>query len=139
MKILIVFSLAALLLEAADAPTASTQAKPAAAAAPTPAGIPSGAVQIERYSYRYKAPDGQSWLYHVTPFGIMRNQETAEPAGAEARAMEGVKATVDGDTVRFERVTPLGIFHWKKKKSELTESEQALCGRDGARDGSAQD
>ena len=139
MKILIVFSVAALLLGAPGASPASAQSKAAATATVTHAGIPAGAVQIEPYSYRYKAPDGKSWLYHITPFGIMRNEETPEPADAEVRAMEGVKVTIDADTVRFERVTPLGIFHWQKKKSELTEAEQALCGRDGARGGSAQD
>ena len=35
------------------------------------------------------------------------------------------KATEDGDTVRFERPGPFGVYKWQKKKSDLDETEKA--------------
>ena len=139
MKILIVFSMAAGLLAADGATPAAPAKAETAPAAALPAGIPAGAVQIGPNSYRFTRPDGKTWLYHTTPFGIMKGEEKPAPAAAEAQGMQGVKATVHGDTVTFEKVTPLGIFHWQKKKSDLNEMEQALCDHDNSRDAAAQD
>jgi hypothetical protein len=36
-----------------------------------------------------------------------------------------IKATEDGDIVRFERQGPFGLWKWEKKKSELDEGEKA--------------
>jgi hypothetical protein len=38
----------------------------------------------------------------------------------------GVKVTERGDTVRFERPTPMGPVTWERKRSELREEEKAL-------------
>lgn len=138
MKILIVCSMAVGLLAAADAPPAPAKAETVPAVA-LPAGIPAGAVPIGPHSYRFTRADGKTWLYHTTPFGIMRGEEKPAPAAAEAQGMQGVKATVHGDTVTFEKVTPLGIFHWQKKKAELNEMEQALLDPDSSRGAAAQD
>ena len=35
-------------------------------------------------------------------------------------------ATDKGDTVQFEHATPLGLFKWDKKKSELTDEDRAI-------------
>ena len=48
-----------------------------------------------------------------------RNREGGRPNGA------GIKATEDGDKVRFERQGPFGVWKWEKKKSELNETEKA--------------
>ena len=141
MKTLIVFPLAVLLLAAADAPPSNPPASPAPAraAAALPAGVPAGAVAIGPNSYRYTRPDGKTWLYHNTPFGIMSAEEKPAPRGRPSENLEQFKAAADGDMIRFERATPLGIFHWQKKESELNEMEQAVWARDRSRAASAQD
>ena len=54
-------------------------------------------------------------------------EDTPERAAAKAAAVSGagIKATEDGDTVRFERLGPFGVWKWEKKKSELDETEKA--------------
>jgi len=37
----------------------------------------------------------------------------------------GIKATEDGDIVRFERLGPFGVWKWEKKKSDLDDTEKA--------------
>ena len=124
MKILIVLSTAGMLL---------------AATATLPAGLPAGAVQIGPNSYRATRSDGTAWIYRVSPFGISSHEE--KPAAPEAgnRAPENVKAMADGDLIRFERATPMGIVRWQKKKSELNKIEQAIWERDSAVRGAAQE
>ena len=124
MKILIVLSTAGMLF---------------AAAATLPAGIPAGAVQIGPNSYRTTHPDGKTWVYRISPFGVTSQEEKAAPPDAGNRAPQQVKAIADGDMVRFERVTPMGIVRWEKKKSELNKMEQAVWERDGALHGAARE
>jgi hypothetical protein len=143
MKILIAFPIAAMVLAAAGAPPASPgeDAKPAVnrATAVKPVTIPAGAVQLSPTAYRYFAPDGKTWLYVQSPFGIMRAEQKPAAPDTVERGDESMKATADGDTIRFERQTPFGISRWQKKKSELNEMEQAVWNRESARGGSAQD
>ena len=124
MKILIVLSTAGMLF---------------AATATLPAGIPAGAVQIGPNSYRAVHPDGRAWVYRVSPFGISSQEEKPAAPGAENRAPESVKASADGDMVRFERATPMGIIRWQKKRSDLNKMEQAVWERDSAARGAAQE
>jgi hypothetical protein len=58
---------------------------------------------------------------------VSRGEDTGERETAKATATSGagIKATEDGDKVRFERQGPFGVWKWEKKKSELNESEKA--------------
>ena len=40
-----------------------------------------------------------------------------------------ITATEDGDTIRFERAGPFGVYKWQKKKSELADDERAAWER----------
>ena len=53
-----------------------------------------------------------------------RENRGADQALAADKAA-GIKATEDGDKVRFERQGPFGVWKWEKKKSELDETEKA--------------
>jgi hypothetical protein len=46
---------------------------------------------------------------------------------------DGIIATDDGEAVRFERLGPFGIYHWRRNKSELDAGEQAAWDRERAR------
>ena len=141
MKVWIVFPIAVFVLAAESAPPAKKVAQPkaATAAAVKVTKIPDGAVQIDATSYRYTAPDGKSKLYVKTPFGIMSADEQPVPAASNDRPNDGVKATVEGDTIHFERPSPFGVFRWQKKISDLTEQERAVWQGETSRSGSAQD
>lgn len=117
MKILIILSTAGMLL---------------ASTATLPAGIPAGAVQIGPNSYRATRSDGTARVYRISPFGVTSQVESPVLADSSNRAPEQVKAAADGDMVRFERTTPMGIIRWQKKKSDLNKMEQAVWERDGA-------
>jgi hypothetical protein len=116
MKLLIVFSISAVLLAAAD------QAPKLA--------IPQGAVATSPSTYRYTDAEGKKWIYYRSPFGVTR-----EPEGAPqrfTRDFANVKATEQGDSIRFERPTPFGPFRWQAKKSELNEMERMVWEREQA-------
>ena len=141
MKLLFVVFVSALALSAADPQAQKKQTAPppkvAAKAAPTaadasprvaiPAAIPADAVQGADGDYRYTDTQGKKWLYRKTPFGVTRMEDT--PQFTSTRAADatgaGIKATEDGDIVRFERQGPFGLWKWEKKKSELDETEKA--------------
>jgi hypothetical protein len=52
-----------------------------------------------------------------TPFG-----KSSEPASG----MPATKVTEQGDSIRFERQSPFGVYRWTRKKSELTAEERRL-------------
>jgi hypothetical protein len=137
MKLLFVVFASALALSAAD-PQAQKKQTPqtpqvAAKTAPKvtdvskPAAIPADAVQDADGGYRYTDPQGKKWIYRKTPFGVGRMEDTPERAAEKATVASGagIKATEDGDKVRFERQGPFGLSKWEKKKSELDETEKA--------------
>jgi len=141
MKLLFVVLLSALALSAQDPqanppvkkPEAKAAPKAAAKAAPKvtdgskPMPIPAGAVLAADGDYHYTDPQGKKWIYRKTPFGVTRMEDTPERSTAKAAAANGagIKATEDGDIVRFERLGPFGLWKWEKKKSELDETEKA--------------
>jgi len=134
MRVLMVLSMAAMMLSAADRPAAQKNAKPKAVPiAPKLVQIPADAVQIGPTSYRYTGPDGKTLLYVKTPFGITVAEEKPQPVPSEDHRFDSITATEDGDTVRFARPTPFGMIRWQKNKSELNEMEQAVWGRELAR------
>jgi hypothetical protein len=106
---------------------AAAKAAPKATDASKPLAIPAEAVQGDDGDYHYTDPQGKKWIYRKTPFGVAHLEDTPErPAGKAAAAdAAGIKATEDGDTVRFERMGPFGLWKWEKKKSELDATEKA--------------
>ena len=117
MKFLIVISISAVLLAAADQ-------------AALPAGVPQGAVATAPAAFRYTDADGRKWIYHTSPFGVTR-----EPEGAPERFVRDyatVKATEQGDSIHFERPTPFGPFRWQTRKSELNDMERTVWEREQA-------
>jgi hypothetical protein len=140
MKLLIVFSLSVCLLAAADAKAKKIYPAKVAPSTAGPASnlqIPAGAVKTDDGSFHYADPQGKKWIYRKTPFGIARLEDN--PADAAARTAESakrfaeVKAAEDGDTIRFERPGPFGIYKWQRKKTELDEMEQTVWARERAR------
>jgi hypothetical protein len=90
--------------------------------------VPQGAVATAPGTFRYTDTAGKQWIYHTSPFGVSR-----EAAGAPSRFVRdfaNVKATEEGDTVRFERPTPFGPFRWQTKKSDLNEMERTVWQRE---------
>jgi hypothetical protein len=52
-----------------------------------------------------------------TPFG---------KSGEPAEGMPATKVTEVGDSIRFERPSPFGVYRWTRKKTELTADERRL-------------
>ena len=133
MKLFFVVLVSVLALSAADPQAKKDTSKEAAGAtakatdATKSSGIPADAVKDADGDYHYTDPQGKKWIFHKTPFGVSRGEDTGERETTKAAAPsgEGIKATEDGDKVRFERQGPFGVWKWEKKKSELNESEKA--------------
>jgi hypothetical protein len=126
MKILIALCFSAVMLTAQDGKSADKKAKEAPE--PPLTAIPASAVQIEPNAYRYTDPKGKKWILFQTPFGIARKEDDGEPLRKklqETQPMRGVKITEDGDSLKFEREGPFGMYKWTKKKTELTDQEKA--------------
>ena len=132
MKWFFVLFVSALVLQAQDPQGGGSSGAPAAQTSPAagaarPLTIPAGAVWDSKGYYRYTDAQGKKWIYRKTPFGVTRMEDTPERSTAKAAAANGagIKATEDGDIVRFERLGPFGLWKWEKKKSELDETEKA--------------
>jgi hypothetical protein len=110
--------------EKKDDGKSGTAAKQAAA----PLSIPPGAKRIEQGTYEYTDAKGKKWIYRRTPFGVVRIEDKPEEKPA-AQSAPDLKAVEDGDSIRFERQTPFGPVKWVRKKTELTEEEQAAWDR----------
>jgi hypothetical protein len=110
-----------------QAPKAAPKVTDASQASP----IPPEAVLGAGGAYHYTDPQGKKWIYRQTPFGVTHVEDTPQLAAAKVAAQAAadtvarIKATEDGDKVRFERQGPFGLWKWEKKKSELDESEKA--------------
>ncbi|HXB71521.1 MAG TPA: hypothetical protein VNY05_25015 [Candidatus Acidoferrales bacterium] len=114
-------------------------------------GVPKGAVETEPGTFRYTDAQGKKWIYRQTPFGVARLQDVpvkrdavpqAGPDNKPAPAPDlsaGTKATASGDTIRFERPGPFGVYRWEKNKADLDEMEQAAWDRQLARSPAKQD
>jgi hypothetical protein len=144
MKLLFVVFVSAFALSAQDPQANTPERQPVKKAAPKaaanrapkapkvtdaskPMAIPSAAALGADGDYHFTDSQGNKWIYRKTPFGVTRLEDTPQltPARAATGAGAGIKATEDGDTVRFERQGPFGLWKWEKKKSELDESERA--------------
>jgi hypothetical protein len=141
MKLLFAVFVSALALSAQDPQANPPVKKPAAPKAPAktapkapkvtdasrPMSIPAQAVLAADGDYHYTDPQGKKWIYRKTPFGVARMEDTPQLTSAKAAAAPSalIRATEDGDIVRFERKGPFGLWKWEKKKSELDEGEKA--------------
>jgi hypothetical protein len=132
MKLLIAVFAVTTLLSAADP---QARKAPAAPKVIQPLQIPAGAMESEPGTFRHTDAQGKKWIYRKTPFGIARIADVpSDPEAdrlAEVRGSD-IKATQDGDTIRFERPGPFGVYKWQKNKSELNEMEQAVWKRQQA-------
>ena len=113
--------------ETSRTPKTAAKAAPQVTDASKPTPIPAAAVLAADGDYHYTDPQGKKWIYRKTPFGVTRMEDTPERSTAKAAAANGagIKATEDGEIVRFERLGPFGLWKWEKKKSELDETEKA--------------
>src|SRR5262245_49164907 len=112
------------LVLAATEPQAKKQ--PAPAKVIKPLEIPAGAVEREPGRFYYTDAAGKKWIYSKTPFGVARAEDKpVDPDAPKAiDPMDNVKVTEDGDTVKFERPGPFGVYKWQKKKADLDEKEK---------------
>src|SRR4051812_16600547 len=130
--ILAVISALALYAESAQ-PARKATAKKSSAPVAAPRTLPAGATQVEPGTYTYTDAKGKKWIYRQTPFGLSRAEDKpAETESAAGAASTYMKATENGDTVRFERPGPFGVYRWEKKKSELDAEERAVLERSRA-------
>lgn len=94
-----------------------------------PLTIPKDAVANPDGTYAYTDKAGKKWTYSKTPFGVSRIEDMgpAQPSAFATTPKEQlIKATDNGETVKFERKTPFGTTNWEKKKSELTDEERHI-------------
>ena len=88
--------------------------------------LPAGATRIDDNTYSHTDAKGTKWIYRQSPFGWARRDAEADRAAHESATKVETKVIDDGDSLRFERPGPFGLYKWTKKKSELTRDEQAL-------------
>jgi len=134
MRLIFAMFTTALVLAASDPQAAKKTDQPAAPAKEIkPLEVPKGAVETEPGTFRYTDADGKKWIYRKTPFGVAKLEDkpadAADAAKPAADPAAGIKATEDGDVVRFERTGPFGVYKWQKKKSELDEVERTALER----------
>jgi hypothetical protein len=144
MKLLIALCFTAALF-AADDPKAKkddqTKAKTEAVEKPL-TEIPASAVEFEPGSYHYTDAKGKKWILRPTPFGIAKIEDTGVPLRnkrEQDHGMDGVKVTESGDSVKFERPGPFGVYKWEKKKTDLDAGEKAAWEREKAKTTTKQD
>jgi hypothetical protein len=115
------------------APKAAPKAavKTTAKATPKPAPkqkaeteVPKGATLVAPGTYRWVDQKNVSWIYQITPFGLMKAVEgdiKSDPVPTDW------KITDEGDALTFEKPYPFGgVQKWTRKKAELTDMEQAV-------------
>ena len=123
--------------------SASAQPAPAPKTAPktdskaTPAlTIPQGSVEIEPNIFKYTDKSGAIFYYRRSPFGVQhyvpptkdsvtQNTQTrpSTPLPTTVSTTE-TQAVEQGDSVKFTRPGPFGVYTWIRKKSELSEEEK---------------
>ncbi len=125
MKIVTLALIAAGLLLAQDKKAEKTEPRTSAAAvAASSPTLPAGAKEVEPGLYRYTDPQGKTWLYRNTPFGLAKWEDKPVTSAPVVQPVVPVLTTDLGDSVQFERQTPFGPQKWTKKKTALTEEEK---------------
>ncbi len=99
--------------------TQSAAKKPAEA----PQGLPATAVKAGEGVWKWKDPQGKSWIYHRTAFGYTRVEDVPEKsaAGQTGLRVGGVKA----GEVTVEQATPFGKSRRTRAMDEMNASEKA--------------
>ncbi|HUQ91326.1 MAG TPA: hypothetical protein VM120_06575 [Bryobacteraceae bacterium] len=109
---------------AAKSKTAPKIQAKAAPKKPAPVTIPANAREVSPGIYRWIDPKGVAWVYHQTPFGIMRGVEPPDSNRPDPVPTDWKVSDDEGDSVTFERPYPFGgTNRWTRKKTELTETE----------------
>ncbi|HLK68882.1 MAG TPA: hypothetical protein VKU19_35870 [Bryobacteraceae bacterium] len=139
MRLLIAFAFCVCLFAAEDPAKKTSPAPSVPSAGNAGVKIPAAAVKSSDGSYLYTDRQGKKWIYRKTPFGIARFEDKPAPDPAAAARYAGVKATADGDMIRFERPGPFGVYKWQRKKTELDEMEQAVWNREQSRTAARQE
>lgn len=123
----LLFSLLAPLLVsgAEQKKTQSRQAK-----TPQKLEIPKEAKKVEPFTWRYTDPQGKTWIYRETPFGVVRFPEEQAVTAKPVDDLDSWTAVEEGDSVRFERPGPFGKYRWTRKKAELSETERQVWERE---------
>ena len=144
MRVLLICLLTFSALFAADTPVnkkpspakkTAQKAKPSTTKAPAKTAkkvpeqkIPNGAEKLSDTEWRYVDADNKAWIYRRTPFGIAKiSEEKAQEVSDAPRHAAGAPLQIRdlGESIEFSRKTPFGLSKWEKKKTELTEQEQA--------------
>lgn len=101
----------------------SGQAQSAAKKPETPQGLPATAVKAGEGVWKWKDPQGKSWIYHRTAFGYTRVEDVPEKSAAPQLGLRVVE--VKGGQVTFEQATPFGKSRWVRPMAELNGDEKA--------------
>jgi len=120
-----------LLIPLAAAAIAVAQSSPKPAAGPKPpAGVPANAKMVDEITWRAVDGKGKAWMYKQTPFGMMKSPELSEPEQQKRDGvgdkLAGMTVKEEGDTLKFSRPGPFGVYNWTKKKNDLNEDEKAV-------------
>lgn len=134
----IMLSALAITALAADNNAKKKTTAPAKALGPVaqPLVIPKDATLNAGGTYSYTDKAGKKWIYSKTPFGISKSEDMsgAGPALAAAPAGQFMKATDNGETVKFERQSPFGTTKWEKKKTDLTDEEKTVLAQQAVKE-----
>jgi hypothetical protein len=118
----------------AVAALAAAQSAPKPAAGPKPpAGVPTNATMVDEITWRAVDSQGKAWMYKQTPFGMMKSPELSTPEQQKRDGvgdkLAGMTVKEEGDTLKFSRPGPFGVYNWTKKKNDLNEDEKAVWER----------
>jgi|DewCreStandDraft_4_1066084.scaffolds.fasta_scaffold31358_1 hypothetical protein len=110
----------------ADRSSAAPRKAPAKAqpAAQPATALPPGAERVSDGVWRARDPQGKSWIYKRTPFGLVRYEEDAPAQDPAAGASELRVVESRGGEVVFQRRTPFGAKSWTKKQDDLDGEEK---------------
>lgn len=111
------------------------------AGVPRPAGIPMDAAPMADGGWRWIDPQQKVWLFQETPSGVMKTEEpnATDQKIADDRAdavLDLVSVKEEGDSLRFSRPGPFGMYSWMKKKTQLDRDETIVWERAQAKAGS---
>ena len=94
--------------------------------------IPAGAVEVEPNIFKHTDKAGKVTYYRRSPFGVAyytppeKDTSNSATRSAATSASTGETTGVDqGDSVKFTRPGPFGLYTWTRKKSEMNDEEKA--------------
>ena len=98
-----------------------------------PAGVPANAKMVDEVTWRAVDGQGKAWMYKRTPFGMMKSPELSTPEQQKRDGvgdpLEGMSVKEDGDSLKFSRPGPFGVYTWTKKKNDLNADEKVVWER----------